>query len=124
MNLLQHRVRVVLRVMEAATLIQAMLAGGAIVVHVAHGTHAVGIVRIAVGGLKSPAPRARASDRCAACRRASPAIEHLPAATAPRRGRDGPGKQPPVSVESTADLVETEIIDHRPQAAGRVAGKK
>jgi hypothetical protein len=27
-------------------------------------------------------------------------------------------------VESTADLVETEIIDHRPQAAGRVAGKK
>ena len=71
-DLLQHRVRIVLRVMRGGDLDPGqLLAGGAVVVHVAHGTHAVDVVGGGPVGRSRNRPRrparAAASARCAAC---------------------------------------------------------
>ena len=72
-DLLQHRVRIVLRVMGGRDLDPGqLLAGGAELMHVAHGAHAVNIVRGgAVSGLEidlGAGGARRHRRRCAACR--------------------------------------------------------
>ena len=128
-DVLEHRMRIVLRVMRGGDLDPGeLLAGRAKVVHVAHGTHAIGIVRggpisrlkIDLGARRArrhrPGPRLARQrhqcDRAFSCRDGLGGMAEMDQIGA-AAGVGG--------IDMTQLLgVETEIIDHRPSAAWRV----
>ena len=124
----QHRVRVVLRVMGGRDLDPGeLLAGGAVLVHVAHGAHAVGVVGGgAVGGLEIELGAGRARRRRAGARLAGQRDQRDAAfAGGDRLGgvaeMDQIGAAAGLGGIEMADL-EAEIIGHGHHPARRVAG--
>ncbi|APO52550.1 hypothetical protein BD122_19806 [Bradyrhizobium diazoefficiens] len=122
--------RIVLRVVRGRDLDPGeLLAGGAIVVHVAHGTHAIGIMRgRAVSGLEIGFRAGRARRHHAGAR--FPGERDQRDRALARRDRfrgmtemDDVGTAAGLGGIDVAELfgVEAEIVDHRPGAAGRVA---
>ena len=122
-DVLQHRVRIVLRVMGGRDLDPGqLLAGGAVVVHVAHGTHAVGVVGGgAIGGLEiglgAGGPR-----RHRAGARLARQGDQRDRAFAGGDGFGGVAEMDQIGTAAglggvhVADL-QAEVIDHRPQPA-------
>ena len=117
----QHRVRVVLRVMRGRDLDPGeLLAGGAVLVHVAHGAHAVDVVRgRAVGRLEIGLGAGRARRHRAGARLAGQRDQRDRAlAGGDRLGgmaeMDQIGAAAGLGGIDMADL-EAEVVDHRPQ---------
>ncbi len=104
-----------------------LFAGGAVVVHMAHGTHAVGIM----GG--GPISRLEIGFRAGGARRHHPGARLAGERHQRDRafaGRDRLGSVAEMDqIGTTAGLggidvtdLQSEVIDHRPKAAGGVAG--
>src|SRR6266702_5366732 len=127
-DVLEHRVRIVLRVMRGRDLDPGeLLAGGAIVVHVTHGAHAIGIVGGRTIGCLEVGLGARRTRRRRAGARLAGQRDQRDRALA-RRDRlrrvaemDDVGAAAGVGAVYMAQI-EAEIIDHRPGTARRVTG--
>ena len=127
-DVLQHGMRIVLRVMRGRDLDPGqLLAGGAVVVHMAHRAHAIGIMRGgAVSRLKVLLGSRRARRHYAGARLAGQRDQRDRAFS----GGDGFGCMAEVDQIGTAagfggvDMphLQPEIVDHRPGAARRIAG--
>ncbi len=125
----QHRVRVVLRVMRGRDLDPGqLLAGGAVVVHVAHGAHAVDVVGGgAVGGLEIGLGAVPPRGGIAAGARLAGQRDQRDRALAGGDRLGGMAEMDQIGTAAGIGGIEVahlqaEVIDHRQRPAGRVAG--